>query len=156
MVGIKATSNTPGVVGRRLAPFDVHVERDLLRLFCELTGFQSAVYHDVAGARQAGYPDLLVPPTYLFSLELRRPDPYGIVRELGLDVSRLLHGGQEFRYQAPCFAGDLLHFEPRIVEHYDKRGGALVFLVRETEVTRAGQSVATLRNTAIIQTGATP
>src|SRR5262249_43014580 len=94
------------IIGRELSVFEVAVGRDPLRWFAQVLGFADPVYHDVDAARAAGYPDLLVPPTYLFSLELRRPDPYGVVRELGFKESQLLHGGQEFGYHAPAFAGD--------------------------------------------------
>ena len=47
----------------------------------------------------------------------------------------VLHGEQGFTYHAMAYAGDTLTFEQRIDDIYDKKGGALEFVVRTTRVT---------------------
>jgi hypothetical protein len=52
-----------------------------------------------------------------------------------MDYRKLLHGEQRFSYHAMAYAGDKLTFEQRIEDIYDKKGGLLEFVVRETRVT---------------------
>jgi acyl dehydratase len=125
-----------------LDPITVQVERGRLRFFASATGQTDPVYTDLDAAMQAGHPDLPVPPTFFFSLELEAPDPFGYLAALDVDLRRVLHGEQSFTYHRPAHAGDTLTLQPRIVDIYSKKGGALEFLVKQTDITRDGQLVA--------------
>ena len=71
-----------------------------------------------------------------------------------MDYRRLLHGEQGFRYFAPAFAGDTLTFEQRIDDIYDKKNGALEFVVRKTRVSnQREQLVAELRTVTVLRNG---
>jgi acyl dehydratase len=49
-----------------------------------------------------------------------------------------------------AYAGDVLRFESRIADIYDKKNGALWFIVRETRVTnQRGEHVADLRSVVV-------
>jgi acyl dehydratase len=141
-------------IGHALAPFSVPVEAGRLRFFAKATGQADPVYTDVAAARDAGHPDLPVPPTFLFCLEMDSPNPAAIRELLGLDYRRLLHGEQQFSYHAMAYAGDVLSFEQRIEDIYDKKGGALEFVVRRTRVSnQRGELVAELRSATVVRNG---
>jgi len=133
-------------IGTELPPFTVEVERSRLRIFAKATGQDDPVYLDETAARAAGHGDLPVPPSFLFCLEMDSPNP-GLMRErLGLDIARILHGEQGFVFHRVPQAGDRLTFRQRIEDIYDKKGGALEFIVRATQVTNQhGQPVAELR-----------
>lgn len=139
------------VVGRALPGFAVDVERDPLRLFARTIGDMRPECHDVDAARAAGHPDLLMPPTYLFTLELRRPEPYRALELLGTRLSAALHAGESFRYRQLCFAGDRLGFELQITGYTEKHGGALGLLERTTLVRRGSELVAELVNVLAIR-----
>jgi acyl dehydratase len=139
------------LIGRELPAFTVTAERSRLILFAQVIGEEDPVYTDVAAARAAGHPDLPLPPTFLFSLDLERPDPRGVLRDLDVDMRQVLHGEQEFSYRRLAYAGQELHFASRIADYYEKKGGALRFLVRRTDVTRRGDPVAELTNTLVIR-----
>jgi acyl dehydratase len=137
-------------IGRAFEPHTVTVEAGRLRFFARAIGETDPVYLDEAAARAAGHRSLPVPPTFLFSLELERPDPLGWFSELGLELSRVLHGEQAFTYHQVPVAGDVLTFSSRIADIYQKKNGALEFVVRETRVTDArGAPVAELTSTII-------
>ncbi|HEV8689308.1 MAG TPA: MaoC family dehydratase N-terminal domain-containing protein [Ideonella sp.] len=141
-------------IGRTLAPFSVPVEAGRLRFFAKATGQADPVYTDPAAARDAGHRDLPVPPTFLFCLEMDGPNPAAIRELLGLDYRRLLHGEQQFTYHAMAHAGDVLTFEQRIEDIYDKKGGALEFVVRRTRVSNQhGAQVAELRSLTVMRNG---
>lgn len=139
-------------IGTRLAPVTLEVGRDRLRQFAKATGDTDPVYVDVESARAAGHPDLPVPPTFLFAVELERPEPFGFLTDLGVDLRRVLHGEQSFTYHSPAYAGDTLTASSRITDVYSKKGGALEFIVKETTVTRPdGGTVAELVSTMIVR-----
>lgn len=133
-------------IGTELPAFTVEVERSRLRFFAKATGQTDPVYLDDDAARAAGHAALPVPPSFLFCLEMDAPNP-GLLRDrLGLDIARILHGEQGFTYHRVAHAGDALTFRQRIDDIYDKKGGALEFIVRRTQVSnQRGEPVAELR-----------
>ncbi|MFK0089620.1 MaoC family dehydratase N-terminal domain-containing protein [Pseudomonas sp. NPDC090755] len=141
-------------IGAVVSSHNVSVEAGRLRFFAKATGQRDARYTDPAAALDAGYPNLPVPPTFLFCLDMEAPNPRATMDLLNIDIGKVLHGEQSFKYHQMAFAGDCLHFESRIVDIYDKKGGALEFVVRETRVTRqSGELVAELRNSLVVRNG---
>lgn len=139
------------IVGLELPSFTATAERGRLRSFAGAIGEVDPAYVDLDAARAAGHADLPVPPTFLFSLELARPDPYRVLRELQIDMRQVLHGEQGFAYHRVAVAGEELLFNPRMTDYYEKRDGALRFLVRETAVTSCGAAIAELRNVIVVR-----
>jgi hypothetical protein len=129
----------------------VQVERGRLQLFAKATGQRDATYADVDVARAQGHPDLPVPPTYLFGLELERPDPFGWMADIGVDLNHVLHGTQGFEYVAMAYAGDALTVTSEITDVYLKKAGALEFVERSSEVTRDDELIARLTQTIVVR-----
>ena len=145
-----------GAVGRESAPVSLPVTRSRLRAFATATGQPDPVYRELEAARRAGHRDLPVPPTFVFGIELEAPDPFAYLTELGIDLRTVLHGEQEFEYHRTAYAGDELTATSRITDLYEKKGGLLEFLVRETAVTdQDGAAIADLRTVLVVrnQTG---
>ncbi|MFC5521961.1 MaoC family dehydratase N-terminal domain-containing protein [Polaromonas jejuensis] len=141
-----------GFIGHTMPAFSTTVEAGRLRFFAKATGQTDPIYSDEAAARAAGHPGLPVPPTFLFCLEMESPDPAAIRNLLGMDYRSLLHGEQGFTCHAMAYAGDTLTFEQRIADIYDKKGGALEFVVRKTRVTnQRNERVAELRCVTVIR-----
>ena len=139
-------------IGHAMPSFEVLVEKGRLQFFAKATGQTDPVYWDEVAARAAGHPALPVPPTFLFCLEMASPDPAAIRHLLGMDYRRLLHGEQGFTYHSLAYAGDVLRFEQRIEDIYDKKGGALEFVLRKTRVTKQrGKPVADLRTLTVLR-----
>lgn len=139
-------------IGHVMPAYSVDVEKGRLRFFAKATDQTDPVYWDEEAAKAAGYPGLPVPPTFLFCLEMESPDPAAIRDLLGLDYRTLLHGEQGFTYHRMAFAGDRLTFEQRIEDIYEKKGGALEFVVRLTRVTnQRGEHVADLRGSTVVR-----
>ena len=140
-------------IGKVLPAFCTVAEAGQLRFFAKATGETNPVYLDESAARDAGHPALPLPPTFLFSLEFQQPDT-GWRDELGIQLSRILHGEQSFTYHRLAHAGDVLRFESRIADIYDKKNGALDFVIRETRVTnQKGEHVADLRSVLVQRNG---
>lgn len=140
-------------IGKTLPAFRAVAEAGRLRFFAKAIGETNRVYFDEAAARDAGHPALPLPPTFLFSLEFEQPDA-SWRDEIGIELPRILHGEQTFTYHRLAYAGDVLLFESRIADIYDKKGGALEFVVRETCVTnQRGEHVADLRSVIVQRNG---
>lgn len=131
----------------RFDPIVVTAERGRLALFARVTGQADPVYSDLAAARAAGHPDLPVPPTFFFGLELESPAPFGYLAELGIDLRQVLHGKQSFSYHA----GDTLTLNARIASVVSRPGGALEFLVKQTGITRGGELIAEASSTIVVR-----
>ncbi|GAA4910385.1 MaoC dehydratase-like protein [Actinomycetospora succinea] len=139
------------VVGRETASEVVTVERSRVRLFAQLLGYpRDGVHRDLAAARAAGHPDLVVPPTYLAGLETETGAIYRTLDDVGVDLATVLNGEQHFTYHCTLHAGDEIVFTTRVADVYARGEGRLEFLVRETAVTRSGEPVAELRNTVVV------
>ena len=134
-------------IGRTFPSSQAEVEKGRLRFFAKAIGETNPVYTDEGAARQAGFSSLPVSPTFLFSLEMEKPDPFTWISDVGMDLTRILHGEQSFTYHRPACAGDTLTFASHIEDIYDKKNGALSFVVRAIKVTNQhGAHVADLRS----------
>jgi acyl dehydratase len=136
-------------IGMKLPAYKATAEAGQLRFFAKSIGETNPIYLDESAARDAGHPGLPLPPTFLFSLEFQIPS--NAWRDaLGIVTSRILHGEETFRYHRMAYAGDTLQFETHIADIYDKKGGALSFVVRESHVTnQRGEHVADLRSVLV-------
>ena len=136
-------------IGHVYAPCTVDIAADDLRRFAAAIGDTRPV--DADAASHAG---LAIPPTFAVCLEMKRPDPFEWLRDLGIDLARVLHAAQSFRYLAPAYAGDRLTFVARIADIAVRRKGALKVVVRETDVTNQhGADVLQFRTTVIVRAG---
>ncbi len=141
-------------IGYTSTPFTTDVERGRLRFFAKAIGETDLIYTDEEAARRAGHPDLPVPPTFFFCLEMDRTDPYGWFDDLGVELPKVLHGEQRFQYHRMAYAGDRLRFESTVVDIYDKKGGLLEFLVQDNRITnQRDERVAEFLRTIVIRHG---
>jgi acyl dehydratase len=139
------------LVGHSFGRRSIVVEEGAVSFYAKAIGETDPTCTDPAAARDAGLPALRVPPTFLSCLEGRIFQTRALLELARIDLKRLLHAEQSYVYHAPAYAGDTLTYEPRIVDVYDKKDGALEFLVKETRVTNQdGVHIADLR-TALVQ-----
>ncbi|MCL2781506.1 MAG: MaoC family dehydratase N-terminal domain-containing protein [Actinomycetia bacterium] len=124
-----------GLIGREYPGETLLISRSRLRFFAKATGQTDPVYTDLDAAQRAGHRDLPVPPSFFTAIALEHPDPFAWMAELGIDLRTVLHGSQEFTYHRMAYAGDELTSTPTITDIYDKRGGALQFIVRTARFT---------------------
>ena len=144
----------PGLVGKEFPPFAVTVERVKIKEFARAVGDLNPFYLDDEVGRASPWGDIVAPPTFPISFRDERAGTAALLRELGTDISRVLHGEQELELFRPLTPGETLLCRTKILDLYEKTGrsGPMAFVVRETSVTdRAGEVVATLRHTTVIR-----
>ncbi|MFQ6574032.1 MaoC family dehydratase N-terminal domain-containing protein [Pseudomonas sp. UM16] len=138
------------LIGRSLGVTHVDVEKGRLRFFAKAIGETDPIYTDEAAAQAAGYRSLPVPPTFLMCLQGEGRDVVELLNIYGFDLGRILHAEQSFVYHTPAVAGDVLTFDTRVVDVYEKKGGALQFVVNETRVTNQdGVHIADVRSSLV-------
>ena len=141
-------------IGREFAPHTADVEKGRLRFFAKATGERNPIYTDEAAARAAGYRSLPVPPTFLFTMDLDRPDPFEYLQLMDVDLGKILHGSQAFSYYHDVCAGDAITFVTRVTDTFDKKDGALEFIVQKTSATNQdGVLVADMSKTIVVRHG---
>lgn len=142
------------IVGKEYAPFRVEVEKRWIRAFAQAVGDTNPVYHDEAVAKAAGYRSLPAPPTFPFALVMEANQSFMILDELGVDKTRAMHAEQAFDWHATICAGDVITGRQRVAKQYDKKGGALTFIVSEFRLdNQLGEHVCDLRTTVVVRNG---
>ncbi len=137
-------------IGHELPASVLPIERSRLQFFAKAIGETDPIYTDPAAARDAGYPDLPVPPTFLFAAELDSGTSDQLLADLQIPIAKLLHGEQSFSYHKPACAGDMVTVCSTVSDIYDKKNGALEFVVKTSRATnQQGELVAELRTVIV-------
>ncbi len=137
-------------IGHELPASVLPIERSRLQFFAKAIGETHSVYTDAVAARGAGYPDLPAPPTFLFAAELDSGAVDQLLDQLQIPLAKLLHGEQSFTYHRPACVGDTVTVRSRIDDIYDKKNGALEFVVKTSRATNQnGELVAELRSVLV-------
>ena len=142
------------IKGKEYAPYVVHVERGKIKEFARAIGDLSPFYLDDEVGRASPGGDIIAPPTFAITFRDERADTGALLKDLGTDISRILHGEQEFEHYKPIRPGDTLLCRGRISDVYEKSGksGPMAFVVRETTVTDAdNEVVARVRGITVVR-----
>jgi acyl dehydratase len=138
------------LIGYETAPSVLPIERSRLRFFAKAIGETNPVYTEEAAARDAGYPDLPAPPTFLFAAELDAGTMDLLLDKLQIPLAKLLHGEQSFTYHRAACAGDTITVRSRIDDIYAKKNGALEFVIKSSRATNQnGELVAEMRSVIV-------
>ncbi|QIA27649.1 MaoC family dehydratase [Thermaerobacter sp. PB12/4term] len=125
------------LIGKESPEEVFEVERGAIRKFAEAIG-------DPHPAFRSGE---IAPPTFPTTFRMGIPG-------VNLELSRVLHGEQEYSYRRPIRAGDRLRCKSRVADVYEREGrlGKMTFLVTEIEGRdEAGELVFTGRSTVIVR-----
>ncbi|TDC12632.1 MaoC family dehydratase [Streptomyces sp. 8K308] len=123
------------------APYEVG--REKIREFAEAIGDANPAYTDPEAARALGHPDVIAPPTFVFSITFAAAQTVIQDPQLGLDYSRVVHGDQKFAYARPVRAGDRLSVTS-VIEAASSRAGNEIVDVRGEVHDASGEHVVTV------------
>ena len=137
-------------IGHVLPPSVLPIERSRLQFFAKAIGETDPVYTDAAAARKAGYPDLPAPPTFLFAAELDSGAAFQLIDLLQIPIAKLLHGEQSFTYHAAACVGDTVTVHASISDIYDKKGGALEFVVKTSRAVNQRDALVAEMRTVLV------
>src|SRR6266581_4530377 len=88
------------------APYEV--SRVKLAEFADAIGDHNPVYRDRGAAVEAGFPDVIAPPTFPIVITLASTGRALSEPGLNLNYAMVVHGEQRFEYARPLHAGDVV------------------------------------------------
>ena len=141
------------VVGKEYPPYPVTVERGKIKEFARAIGDGNPFYLDDAVGAASEWGDIIAPPTFATTFR-DEAGQAAFLGELGIDISHVLHGEQEFEIHRQFRPGETYLCRTRVLDIYEKNGksGPMAFIVRETAVTdRTGELVATARHITVVR-----
>jgi acyl dehydratase len=151
-LGAAQPSNPRGIFDRSakgvtLETITVPIERGRIRFFAQVLGETDPIHFDVEAARAAGHPDLVATPSFSMVVEsaateerMRRGLP-SLLDVVKADFRYLLHGDERYFYQAPLYAGEEVSLTTKVLDFYDKKGGAMEFATFESTLSHKTRGV---------------
>jgi acyl dehydratase len=142
------------LLGREYPPYAVTVERGKIKEFARAIGDDDPLYLDDRVGAASAWGDVIAPPTFSITFRDEAADTAAFLKELGTDISRILHGEQEFEIFRPLQPGQTYLCRAKIVEIYEKTGrsGPMAFVVRETIIADgSNEIVATMRGVTVVR-----
>jgi acyl dehydratase len=141
------------VIGKEYPPYTVTVERGRIKDFARAIGDANPLYLDDAVGAASPWGDVIAPPTFLTTFRDEN-DTGTMLRDLGVDIGRVLHGEQEFEIHRPIKPGETFLCRSKILDIYEKTGksGSMAFVVREMTATDStNEIVATSRHITVVR-----
>ena len=122
-------------IGTSVGPFEEDVTASRIRAFIQAVGGRES---DIA------------PPTFL---TIFRKGEFALLNDLGIPLSSILHGEQEFFNLKPIMAGDRLRYSTRLAEMVDKKRMRLLTFETQAEALRGKEtvSVGTSRTVIVVR-----
>jgi acyl dehydratase len=122
------------------APYEV--SRVKVAEFADAIGDPNPLFHDLAAAQAAGYPDVIAPPTFAVVVAMASSRTAVGDPGLGLNYAMVVHGEQRFDYSRPLHAGDVVTAQSTISAI--REVGSITMLTTETQIrTVDGEHVCT-------------
>ena len=124
------------------------VSRVKIAEFADAIGDPNPVYRDRAAAQDAGFGDVIAPPT--FPVVITMASSAGVLADPGLNLNyaMVVHGEQSFTHSRPLHAGDVVVAQSTIESIKQIRTMTTMATVTEVR-TVDGEHVCTARSTAV-------
>ena len=126
--------------GKTYSAHEYEVGREKIREYAEAVGEENPIYFDSEAARAAGFRDVVAPPMFAAVYSSRAVSEALFDPELGIDFSRLVHGGQEFVWREPVCAGDTI-YTTAAVKDISEKGGMGFYVFESVSENQDGEEV---------------
>ena len=134
--------------GREFDPFTFEVDRAKIKELCLAIGDDNQIFFDRDVATALGYKDTPAPLTFATVMNFwGYPEVWDRMKEMGVDVKRLLHAKEEYEYFSPIYPGDVL---TGVVSVDSIRDGAMGMVTFRTTYKRADEVVTIAKMTILI------
>jgi acyl dehydratase len=141
----------PELQGRVFAPTAPYlVGREKIREFSRAVFSTSPVNFDVDAAKEAGYSDLVAPPTFPVVIQESTLAQLLAEPDAGIDFTRVVHGDQRFSFSRPIVAGDELT-ATLAVANIKSLGGHSMITAESTITDSTGAHVVTAISTLVVR-----
>jgi acyl dehydratase len=114
--------------GKTYPAHTYEVGKEKIREYAQAVGEDNPVYFDRDKAREAGFRDIPAPPMFAVVYSAGSMGPAVLDPDVGIELVRMVHGGQEFVWGEPVCAGDTITTEAEVKDIYERDGkGFYVF-----------------------------
>jgi acyl dehydratase len=137
-------------VGKTYPALTYAVGREKIREYARAVGETDPLCADLEAARAAGHADLVAPPMFAVVYSAPALGPALLDPAVGIDFSRMVHGGQEFRWGPLVVAGDEITTTVTVKAITERAGNGFFVFVSES-VNEAGDTVCTGTWTNIVR-----
>jgi acyl dehydratase len=137
-------------VGKQYEPVTYAVGREKIREYAAAVGETNPLHNDLEAARAAGYADLVAPPMFVVVYAARAIVPAMFDPDVGINFAMMVHGAQEFRWDALVLAGDEITTTAAVKEIAD-RGGMGFYVFETVSENQRGEPVCTGTWTQIVR-----
>lgn len=143
----------PELVGRAFPPTAPYlVGREKVREFARAVFADDPQHLDPQAAQALGYADVVAPPTFAMVVQDQTLQQLLAEPDSGIELSRVLHAEQRFRYTRPIVAGDELTATLSVTAIRTMGGNAMV--TSDAEITdAAGAHVVTATSVLLVGEG---
>ena len=144
----------PDFIGKTFPPSAPYeISRVKLAEFADAIGDGNPLYRDRAAAVEAGFPDVIAPPTFPIVISMASSGQAMADPGLNLNYAMVVHGEQRFEYQRPLHAGDVVTAEVTISDVRDIGRNSVI--TTSTKIsTLNGEHVCTAHATLVERGGA--
>lgn len=126
------------------------VSRAKIGEFADAVGAQSPLHHVPEAAREAGYRDVVAPPTFAVVIAQRAESEYVADPASGIDFSRVVHANEGFSHTRPLVAGDTVSTAVH-VDALTERAGITMVTTRTELTDDDGAHLATVVSTLAVR-----
>lgn len=137
-------------IGYAFEPYQFTVEKGKIKEFVLAIGDDNPIYVDSEAARQAGFRDIPMPPTFATAIDLwAGTDFESIAKLLEMNPLKVLHGEQAYEYFGDICAGDVIAGQTTVTGVDVKKGMNL--FTTETAYTNQNNEQVLLARAVIIE-----
>ena len=144
----------PDFIGKTFpasAPYEI--SRVKVAEFADAIGDPNPLYRDRAAAVEAGFPDVIAPPTFPIVISMAGSGQVMADPGLNLNYAMVVHGEQRFEFQRPLHAGDVVTAEVTIADIRDIGRNSVI--TTSTKISTVnGEHVCTAHATLVERGGA--
>jgi acyl dehydratase len=126
--------------GKRYPPFEYEVGKEKIREYAQAVGEDNPIYFDRERAREAGFRDVPAPPMFAVVYSAGAVGPAILDPEVGIDLTMMVHGSQEFVWGEVVCAGDDITTETS-VKDISERGGMGFYVFESVSRNQDGREV---------------
>lgn len=127
------------------------VSREKIREFATAIGDTHPYFHSPHAARDAGFSDVVAPPTFAILVTAGSAAPLLMDPDFNLNYSMVVHGEQRFRHLRAIVAGDELSTRSKILSVRDV--GRNEVIETETQVIDSGGEVVCVTVNVLVSRG---
>ena len=140
------------LIGKSYKTISIVIKEEDVVSFSKATKQEDEIFFNKIVAQNAGFSNIVCPPTYLISIGMKMNILNECLKDLGTGLEKILHAGQEFNYSDLVFVQDKISMETIFKNAYEKNEGSLMFFVYESKFYNQNEvEVCVMNNTLLVR-----